>query len=128
MSTESCRISRRTIFSVTRVRCLAEQWRYERHPPAGLSARTLEPILEIGVLKIPQVESCRMLHEADTRGVGHAPRKEAVDERDDAPENVDQNSHREFGQERPAGLIGRRAAIVGVSLARRREHQEHNHR
>ena len=107
---------------------LTEQLRHQRHPPAGLAARALELILEIGVLKILQVESCRMLHQTDARGIGHAFGKQAVDERDDAPENVGQNGHREFGQEQNAQPVQQAAAqplLECLGLVRRL-HQQHN--
>jgi hypothetical protein len=90
--------------------------------------RALELILKIGVLKILQVESCRMLHQTDTRGVGHALRKEAVGERDDAPENVGQNGSREFGQEQdaqPVQLAAAQPLLERLGLVRCL-HQQHN--
>ena len=77
---------------------LAEQLPHQRHPSAGLAARALELVLELGVLEVFEVERCGMLHQADARGIGHAFRKQAVDERDDAAENVGQHRQREFGR------------------------------
>ena len=80
---------------------LAEQLPHQRHPPAGLAARPLELVLELGVLEIFEVERRRMLHQADARGIGHPFRKQAVDQRDDAAENV--GEHRRARTRRQAG-------------------------
>ena len=78
---------------------LPEQLAHQRHASAGLPARALELVLELGVLEILKVERRRMLHEADARGVGHALRQQAVDERDDAAENVGQHGKRKLDAE-----------------------------
>ena len=44
---------------------LAEHLPHQRHPPAGLAARALQLVLELGVFKIFQVKRCRVLHQAD---------------------------------------------------------------
>ena len=44
---------------------LAQHLPHQRHPPAGLAARPLELVLELGVFKIFQVQRCRVLHQAD---------------------------------------------------------------
>ena len=107
---------------------LTEQLRHQRHPPAGLAAGALELILEIGVLKILQVESRSVLHQTDTRGVGHPLGKQTVDERDDAPENVGQNGHRKFGQEQNAQPVQQTAAqpLLECLGLIRCLHQQHN--
>ena len=76
---------------------------HQGHAPAGLAARAFELVLELGVLEILQIERRGMLHQANARGVGHALRQQAVDQRDDAAQHVGQDGERKLAPaERPA--------------------------
>jgi hypothetical protein len=77
---------------------------------------------------ILQVESCRMLHQTDAGGVGHALGNQAVDERDDAPEDIGYNGPRELGREQNAQPVQETATeplLERFGLIRRL-HQQHN--
>ena len=78
---------------------LAEQLRHQGETPAGLAARALELVLELGILEILEVERRGVLHQAHARGVGHPLRQQAVDQRDDAAEHVRQHGERELGRQ-----------------------------
>ena len=93
---------------------LAEQLAHQRHAPAGLPARPLELVLELGVLEVLEVERRGVLHQPHAGGVGHALGQQAVDQRHDAPEHVREHRQAELGQQAAyrASSAGRCRAIA----------------
>jgi hypothetical protein len=123
---------------------LAEDLAHERRAARRLAARAVEPVLQLAVLEVLEVERRRVLHQADAGRVREALGQEAVDERDDAAHHVRQHGEgqlqREQGQqvvdeparepaaERPARVAGAGQAddLVDDQLAdeERRDGQE----
>ena len=62
--------------------------------PDGLAARALEPVLQLAVLEVLEVERGRVLHQADAGGVGEALGEQRVEQRDDAAEHVGEHGQR----------------------------------
>ena len=107
---------------------LPQQLRHQREAAAGLPARPLELVLKLRILEIFQIEGGGVFHQTDARGVGHALRQEAVDELDDAAQDVGQDSQRELGQDQHAQPVEQAARQPVLESRRppRHLHQMHH--
>ena len=73
-----------------------KSWPISAMRPAGLPARALEPVLQLAVLEILEVERRRVLHQAHAGGVGELLGEQRIDERDDAAEHVGEHGEPEL--------------------------------
>ena len=69
-------------------------WLIRRHAAHGLPARALEPVLQLAVLEVLEVERRGVLHQPHAGRVGEALRQQRVEQRDDAAEHVGQHRQR----------------------------------
>ncbi len=81
---------------------LAEELVHQRHPAGGLPAGALEPVLQLAVLEVLEVERRRVLHQAHAGGVGELLGEEGVEQRDQAAQPVGEHRQDELGRQQPA--------------------------
>ena len=77
---------------------------HQGHAAAGLAARPLELVLELGVLEILEIERGGMLHQATLEALVTRSDSRLSISDDDAAQHVGQDGERELGeqQQRPA--------------------------
>ena len=120
---------RRSSTTVTTSCAWPKSWLIRRHAPGGLPARALEPVLQLAVLEILEVERGRVLHQAQAGRVAELLRQQRVEQRDGAAEHVGEHRERRT-RARAASRGGRagrsRASARRSSAARRAPHQQHD--
>ena len=67
---------------------LAEQLPDQRHAAGRLPARALEPVLQLAVLEVLEIERGRMLHQPQARRVAEALGQQRIEQRHGSPEHV----------------------------------------
>ena len=75
---------------------LAEELAQKRDPPAGLAACAIEPVLQLAVLEVLEVEGRRVLHEAHAGGDVVLLREQRLRQGDHAPQHVRQDGQAEL--------------------------------
>ena len=99
-------------------------WPISVDAPGGLAARALEPVLQLAVLEVLEVERRRMLHQPQAGRVAEALGQQRVEQRDDAAEHVGGDRERELEREQPADAVERAAVepfaqrVVGCGVPR----------
>ena len=84
---------------------LAEHLAHQRAAADRLPARALQPVLQLAVLEVLEVERRRVLHQAQAGGVGELLRQQRVEQRHRAPEHVGQHREPELDGEQQRDAV-----------------------
>ena len=88
---------------------LAEELAHQGGAAHGLPARPIQPVLQLAVLEVLEVQRGGVLHEAHAGGVRELLREKGIDEGDDPPQDVGEHRQAELEGEQasPGGRAGR---------------------
>jgi len=93
---------------------LAEQLAHQVHPAHGLAPGAVQPVLQVRILEVLQVQGGGVLHQAHAAGIGEQFREQAVGVADHPAQQVRAHRHRQLqrqqGQQRPELARAQRVA------------------
>ena len=107
---------------------LCEQLAHQRHATGRLTAGSIEPILQLAVLEVLEIERGCVLHETHARDVGKLLAEQGIEQRNEAPEQIKENRERKLGSQEPQQRIEsptRHPCGKSVGGARRRCDRDH---
>ena len=84
---------------------LAEELADEARAARGLAPRALQPVLQLAVLEVLEVERGRVLHEPQARLVAELLGQQRIEQRDEAAEHVGGDREPELQREQPADAV-----------------------
>ena len=99
---------------------LAEELADQARAPGRLPPRALEPVLQLAVLEILEVERRGVLHQPQAGLVAEPLRQQGVEQRHDAAEHVGADRQSEFQREQPADAVEQAARDPLLAGRRRR--------